>query len=167
LLEDVPVEAGILAVDPTASGPDAAEIAWHPRTLDPEAPGTRILERPDGGKYDASAARFEYADPEWKADKRREIAERAYARGWRAYVESMRPDCRHFRLTADETGFRPFCVAKDRRQTAAECRHACSSFEPEPPVWRQGGWPIEGGPGAGVKQLLARQRRRRRPGLEK
>ncbi|MHB9288281.1 DUF5787 family protein [Halobacteriales archaeon Cl-PHB] len=165
LLEDVPVEAGILTMDPNSTRQDAADVAWHPRGLDPAEPGTRIIERPDGGAYDASAARFEYADPDWKASKRREIAERAYARGWRAYVESMRADCRHFELVADETGMRPNCAGKGHHQTAAECRGSCPEFEPEPPVWRQGGWPIEGGPGAGIKRLLQKQRRRRRPGL--
>jgi hypothetical protein len=78
----------------------------------------------------------------------------------------MRPDCRHFELRADETGFVPHCTAKGRTPTASECRHACPSFEPEPPVWRSRGWPIEGGPGKGIKRLLADQRRRERPGLD-
>jgi hypothetical protein len=166
LLEDVPVEAGIVTVD-AAAGPDAAaDVAWHPRTLDPAEPGTRILERPDGGRHDASAARFEYADPAWKAEKRLEIAERAYARGWRAYVESMRPDCRHFQVR-DRDGFLlPHCAAKERIPTAAECRESCGALEPEPPVWRQRGWPLEGGPGAGIRRVLEGQRRRHRPGLE-
>jgi hypothetical protein len=163
LLEDVPVEAGILTVDPR-EGPDAAaDVAWHPRTLAVDDPGTRILERPAGGDHDESAARFEYADPDWKAEKRLEIGERAYERGWRAYVDSMRSDCRHFRV-GDRDGFRlPRCAAKGHTQTAAECHGRCPDFEPEPPAWRQRGWPIEGGPGAGIEGVLARQRRRRRP----
>lgn len=163
LLESVPVEAGILVVDPSA--PDAS-VAWNPRTLDPSRPGVRILDRPTGGDHDASAARFEYVDPAWKATKRREIAERAYERGWRSYVESMRPDCRHFELRWEASGPMPFCAVKDRRQTAAECHGSCGEFEPEPPVWRTEEWPIEGGPGAAIKRLLARRRRRERPGLE-
>jgi len=167
LIEDVPVEAGILTVDLGASDSgDGAAVAWHPQTLDPDAPGTRILERPDGGEYDASAARFEYADPDWKADKRLEIAERAYARGWRAYVESMRPDCRHFRLADEDGWLLPHCGAKEQSQTATECHGGCPDFEPEPPAWRQQGWPIEGGPGAGVRELLVRQRDRHRPDPE-
>mgnify|MGYP000191631025 CR=1 FL=1 len=171
LLEDVPVEAGVLTVDPTAGPTESgtmgseAEVAWHPRTLAIDDPGTRILERPSGGDRDASAARFEYADPDWKADKRLELAERAYGRGWRAYAERMRTDCRHFELRADEAGFVPWCRAKERAQTASECSGSCPDFEPEPPAWRTKGWPIEGGPGKGVKRLLDRQRRRQRPGL--
>jgi hypothetical protein len=158
LLEQLPVEAGILAV--SGRGRDAsAEVVWHPRTLGVEAPGTRIVERPKGGRHDASAARFEYADPGWKRAKRLEIAERAYERGWRSYVDTMRPDCRQFRLRG---AAEPRCAAKGRCPTARECSGDCPSFEPEPPAWRQKGWPIEGGPGRAVKELLARQRARRR-----
>ena len=166
LLEDVPVEAGILTVD-GRRGPDTAgDVVWHPRTLAPEDPGTRILERPTGSDHDASAARFEYADPEWKTDKRLEIAERAYERGWRAYLDSMRSDCRHFRLRDRDGFWLPHCGAKGRTQTAAECHGSCDEFEPEPPAWRQRGWPIDGGPGAGIERVMDRQRRRRRPGCE-
>jgi hypothetical protein len=158
LLEAMPVEAGILAV---SEGPDGwtAETVWNPRTLDTGAPGTRILERPAGGG--ASAARLEYADPAWKRRKRLEIAERAYERGWRSYAETMRTDCRHFRV-GDPAGPFPRCAAKEREQTAAECSAGCDAFEPEPPAWRTRGWPIEGGPGKATERLLARMRRRRR-----
>jgi len=163
LLEDVPVDAGVLTVGPSGSG---AEVVWHPRTLAVDDPGTRIVERPSGGALDASAARFEYADPAWKADKRLELAERAYGRGWRAYADTMRTDCRHFELSVDDAGFAPRCRAKGRHQTASECSGSCADFEPEPPVWRTKGWPIEGGPGKGITRLLDRQRRRKRPGLD-
>jgi hypothetical protein len=163
LLEDVPVEAGILTLDP-ATG--EAEVSWNPRTLAVSDPGTRITDRPAGGDHDASAARFEYADPDWKADKRLEIAERAYERGWRAYADTMRPDCRHFALHTDSNAVLPHCRAKNCHQTAGECASSCAEWEPEPPAWRQRGWPIEGGPGKGIKRLLDRQRRRQRPGLD-
>ena len=163
LLEDLPVEAGVVTLDVDA---DAAETSWHPRSLAVDDPGTRILENPSPSEHETLAARFEYADPDWKAQKRLEIAERAYERGWRAFADTMRPDCRHFELSADETGIVPRCTAKGRTPTASECRHSCSSFEPEPPVWRSRGWPIEGGPGKGIKRLLADQRRRERPGLD-
>ena len=163
LFEGIPVEAGILAVDPTARGASAVETAWQPRSLSVTDPGTRITERPDGGARDASAARFEYADPAWKADKRLEIAERAYERGWRAYADSMRPDCRHFELAPTESVARPYCRAKECFPTQQECAHACPAFEPEPPAWRQRGWPLDGGPGAALKRLLAAQRERQRP----
>jgi hypothetical protein len=157
LLEAMPVEAGILAVS-TETDSWRAEPIWNPRQLDVTAPGTRILERPDD---DLSAARFEYADPDWTETKRLEIAERAHERGWRSYVDTMRPDCRHFELE-DPTGPFPRCGAKGRPQTAAECSGRCSAFEPEPPAWRSKGWPLEGGPGRAAKRLLDRKRGRRR-----
>jgi hypothetical protein len=163
LLEDIPVEAGILTVEPGARGASAAEVVWQPRRVAVDEPGTRILDRPEGGGHDASGARFEYADPDWKAQKRLEIAERAYERGWRSYADSMRPDCRSFRLQPDESVARPYCVAKGRHQTPGECAGSCPDFEPEPPTWRQHGWPIEGGPGVAIKRLLERQRARQRP----
>ncbi|MFB1066424.1 DUF5787 family protein [Natrinema sp. H-ect4] len=163
LFEDLPIEAGILALAPDDL---TAEVAWHPRSLAVDEPGTRILERPDGGKRDGSAARFESVDPDWKADKRLAIAERAYERGWRSFVDTMRPDCRHFQLRArDAHQALPYCAAKGRCQTAAECAGSCRDFEPEPPIWRTRGWPIEGGPGKRSQQLLEERRRRRRPGL--
>jgi len=163
LFEDLPLEAGILTLESeTLSG----SVEWYPRTLSVDTAGTRILERPEGGERDGSAARFEYVDPGIKAEKRLLIAERAYERGWRSFVDTMRPDCRHFELRArDGIQLRPACRAKGRCPTAAECSANCSEFEPEPPVWRTRGWPIEGGPGKRCQQLLADRRRRQRPGL--
>ncbi|ADD06313.1 uncharacterized protein Nmag_2757 [Natrialba magadii ATCC 43099] len=162
LFEGLPVAAGILTLDPDAL---TAEVAWHPRQLAVDEPGTRILERPDGGERDGSAARFEYVEPETKAEKRLALAERAYERGWRSFVETMRPDCRHFELRAREgPQLVPYCSAKACQPTAAECSGSCPEFEPEPPVWRTKDWPIEGGPGKRLQRLLAKRRRRRRPG---
>jgi hypothetical protein len=160
LLEAMPVEVGVLSVSNPSDGPTVEPI-WRPRRLDTDEDGTRILDRPAGGSADRSAARFEYADPEWKRRKRLEIAERAYERGWRSYVETMRPDCRGFELR-DPTGPLPWCARKGREQTAAECSGNCSDFEPEPPGWRARGWPIEGGPGKAAKRILERKRARRR-----
>ncbi len=161
LFERLPVEVGILTFDPEGG---SADVAWHPSALDVEAPGTRIEERPSGNAHDESAARFEYADPEWKAGKRLEIAERAYERGWRSYVDTMRPDCRHFELRERAGDVLPWCAAKGGTQTARECSGSCPEFTPEPPAWRTRGWPIEGGPGRGFRRLLDRQRERtRRP----
>ena len=161
LLERLPVEAGILTLDPETL---ESEVVWYPRTLAVEEPGTRILERPAGGSHDASPAQFEYVDSDTKARKRLEIAERAYERGWRSFVDTMRPDCRHFELRS-EGQFLPWCGVKGRCQTAAECSSRCPDVEPEPPAWRTRGWPIEGGPGKRVTQLLEERRRRQRPGL--
>jgi hypothetical protein len=130
LLEAFPVEAGVLAVDPSTG---EADVLWHPSTL-----------------------------PTEDHDRRRIVAERAYGRGWRSYVDTMRPDCRHFELRAHGEAFVPFCAAKARYQTAAECSGACPEFEPEPPGWRTHGWPIEGGPGKGIRNLLERRRDRAR-----
>lgn len=164
LLEHRPIEVGILTVDNEGSTQDTLDVrvTWQPRSLDSDGVGTRILERPGSAEHDHSAARFEYADTDWKATKRLEIAERAYERGWRSYIDTMRPDCRHFTLRRFDGGDLPWCGAKDRSQTAAECSGSCSSFEPEPPAWRTHGWPIEGGPGHGLKRLLDRQRERQR-----
>jgi hypothetical protein len=165
LLEDLPVEAGVLAFDggePT--------VAWHPAALDPGLPGTRILDRPGGGPRDRSPARFEYVAPEEKALARLVVAERVYGRGWRSYADTMRPDCRHFDAKRAAAGgapaYIPTCRAKCREQTAAECSGGCPEFSPEPPAWRQHGWPVEGGPGNGVTRVLADRRARRRPGLD-
>ncbi len=166
LLEDLPVEAGILAVDPVAL---EADVAWYPRSLAVDGPGTNIVERPTGGeRRDASAARFEYVDPGEKARNRLEIAERAYERGFRSFLETMRPDCRHFELRSGgggENGLVPYCQSKGECQTAAACSGSCPEFEPEPPAWRTKGWPLEGGPGKTCRRVLEARRRRHRPGL--
>ncbi len=130
LLEEFPVEAGVLAVDPLSG---EAEVLWHP-------------------------SRLSFDDE--NEDRRTVIAERAYGRGWRSYVDTMRPDCRHFELVEIGDAFVPYCAAKGRCQTNAECAGSCPSFEPEPPGWRTRGWPIEGGPGKGVRSLLERRRER-------
>jgi hypothetical protein len=176
LLEDVPVEAGVLILSPHAErvngervdgeGADSdsrAEVAWRPRTLATDESGTRILERPDGGAADASAARFEYVDPEEKQTRRLAIAERAFERGWRSYHDHMRTDCRSFELRRSGDVVLPWCDAKDCHQTPTACSGACSEFAPEPPAWRSGGWPIEGGPGKAVETIFERRKRRYRP----
>lgn len=162
LREDLPTAVGILTVDQAAL---TGSVAWYARRLPAEEPGTRILDRPTGGDRDGSAARFEYVAPADKRETRLGIAERAYERGWRSYVEHMRPDCRHFQLTPGEQ-LLPWCEAHDRHQTVTECAGSCEAFEPEPPAWRSKGWPLDGGPGASCRRLLERRRQRRRPGLE-
>jgi hypothetical protein len=157
LLEDLPVEAGILAV-----GDGSATVLWHPRTLQVDAPGTVIEERGSSTEYGETAASFSYADAADKHELRLRIAERAYERGWRSYVDTMRPDCRHYALERASEGYVPVCNAIDGEQTAAECSGSCTDFEPEPPVWRQRGWPIEGGPGKTIRNVLTTRRSRRR-----
>ncbi|MFW5922223.1 MAG: DUF5787 family protein [Halodesulfurarchaeum sp.] len=157
LLERIPKEVGILAF-----GDSGVDVLWRPRALSPDAPGIDILDRPAGGSHDASAARFAVIDAETKAEKRLGIAERAYERGWRAYVDSMRPDCVHFDLERGCYGYRPFCTAFDRPQTPMECRGSCSHFQPEPPTERQGGWPVEGGSGKAITRVLESRRKRLR-----
>ncbi|GAA0246619.1 DUF5787 family protein [Halobacterium noricense] len=169
LLESLPVEAGIL----TVSGNENADyggfdehqtnVAWFPQRLNVDVPGTRILERPSGGKYDQSAARFEYVEPGRKRQKRLEIAERAYERGWRSYTRTMRPDCRYFELRHENRMMLPHCSAKSCSQTASQCSGRCSAFEPEPPAWRQKVWPVEGGPGKAIRRLLKSRQERFRP----
>ena len=137
LLADLPVEAGVLTVSEDERGRVEAAVTWHPAAL-------------DGGDPGAAAAR------------RTAIAERAYGRGFRAYVDRMRPDCRHFELRRRGDALVPWCGAKGRHQTSAECSGDCPSFEPEPPGWRTLGPPIEGGPGSGIATLLDRRRGRQR-----
>jgi len=142
LLEDFPVEAGVLAFD-FAGGVDAgsAGVEWLPASL----------RGPGAGTGDAATG---------DAARRLELAERAFGRGWRSYLDTMRPDCRSFRLRRDGRALVPRCAAKGREQTAAECAGDCPEFEPEPPAWRTRGPPIEGGPGKGVERLLDRRRGR-------
>jgi hypothetical protein len=136
LLEDVPVEVGILAVEYESRTPEAS-VLWHASDLstdardDPERDATRLV-----------------------------LAERAYGRGWRSYVETMRPDCRYFEARDVHGALVPWCEAKATHQRAAECAGSCSKFEPEPPAWRTRGWPIQGGPGKGLSRLLERRRER-------
>ncbi|QCC47990.1 DUF5787 family protein [Halobellus limi] len=144
LLEDLPVDVGILTLSIDADGTDGlddepvASVEWYPSEVTPEGDGN---------------------DDEHRR-RRLELAERAYGRGWRSYHETMRPDCRHFELRRFGRALLPRCAAKDRSQTAAECAGSCPEFEPEPPAWRSRGWPIEGGPGKGIKRLLRRRRER-------
>ena len=149
LLEDMPVEVGVLAMSfddqrqwPGGDGAIRAEVAWHPSTLAPES--------------DAAV------DSTERRDRRLQLAERAYGRGWRSYTETMRPDCRWFELRQAGEAVVPWCAAKECHQTPRECAGSCTAFEPEPPAWRTRGWPIEGGPGKGIERLLARRRERAR-----
>ena len=143
LLEDLPVDVGIVALSfgegPANESTDVATeftgtVEWYPSEVTPTD-----------------------ADDE-RQRRRLELAERAYGRGWRSYHETMRPDCRHFELRRFGSAFVPNCAVKRRSQTAAECAGSCPKFEPEPPTWRTRGWPIEGGPGKGIKRLLRRRR---------
>ena len=134
LLESLPVEAGILTTDFSEGvASDAAQVAWHPTTLTPTH------------------------DSEYRRSRRLELAERAYGRGWRSYHTTMRPDCRHFQLEREGRLLIPWCAAKACNQTAASCSRSCDKFEPEPPTWRMKQWPLEGGPGAAIKRLLAKR----------
>ncbi|MFC5136298.1 MULTISPECIES: DUF5787 family protein [Haloferacaceae] len=148
LLRSMPVEAGILttgfAVEETrtdgfAVDETAAAVDWLPSDLAPGDPGGR--------------------DPE-TVTRRLEIAERAYGKGWRSYHDTMRPDCRHFELRRAGRALVPHCAAKGRCPTVRECSGSCPEFSPEPPAWRTRGWPIEGGPGKGIRELLERRRGR-------
>jgi hypothetical protein len=162
LLERLPVEAGVLVLDETGAGLDGT-AAWHPAALDADAAGTRIEARPTGNAHDASAAEVSFLRPAEKREKRLEIAERAYARGWRSYADSVRSDCRHFELKRRGDALVPWCAAKACHQTPTTCRSGCADFAPEPPAWRTNGWPISGGPGKGIERLLERRRERARP----
>lgn len=162
LLETIPAEVGILAL-----GPDGVDVLWQPRQLEPDTQGIEIVERAAGSDHDQSAARFEVVEPATKREKRLNVAERAYERGWRAYIDSMRPDCAEFELRRGRYGYHPYCQTFDRTQTQTECREACSGFQPEPPSDRQGGWPVEGGSGQTVTAVLETRRERRRQSVSR
>ena len=162
LLERIPSEVGILSL-----GDTGVEVLWQPRSLDPSQPGIDILDRPTGGSHDQSAARFDVLDVATKREKRFNVAERAYERGWRSYIESMRPDCTHFDLQRGRYGYHPYCVAYDRTQTPTDCRGSCPHFQPESPHDRAGGWPVAGGAGKTVKTVLADRRTRRRQSVSR
>ncbi len=146
LLERMPVEVGILTLD----FPDA-RVEWYPSSLPITEAGT--------------TAKGNEMSAETKAKKRLALAERAYARGWRSYADTMRPDCSHFELKHEAETWLPWCAAKEVFPTRVACSGSCPKFTPEPPAARMGGWPIEGGPGKAIKRFLARKRRENRPGL--
>jgi len=140
LLESLPVEAGILTTDfDDGVDADSANVEWYPTRL--------------------SAAAGDI-DGDERHSRRLELAERAYGRGWRSYYETMRPDCRFFELRRDGRGLLPWCGAKNCHQSSTVCSGSCDDFQPEPPAWRTRGWPIEGGPGKAIKQLLDERARR-------
>lgn len=148
LLEEFPHEVGVLSCDFSrgVTG-DAVETVWHPTRLATDESIT-------------SADREE--SPDAHPSYRLELAERAYDAGVRSYHETTRPDCRGFELRRHGRALVPYCTEKGCHQTAAECSGACDSFAPEPPQWRTGGWPVDGGPGAAVRRLLERRRERAR-----
>ena len=140
LLESLPVEAGILTTEFDGGvDADSAGVEWYP---------TRLSSTADDADSDDP-------DGDDRHDRRLELAERAYGRGWRNYERTMRPDCRRFELRRSGRALLPWCAAKERHQSSTVCGSSCDDFEPEPPAWRTRGWPIEGGPGKGIKQLLA------------
>ncbi|MGM0590696.1 MAG: DUF5787 family protein [Halobacteriota archaeon] len=138
LLETIPVEVGILVTDFDGGELDA-DVEWYPSRLGGDGA--------DEDETDAARAR-----------KRLELAERAYGSGWRSYLDTMRPDCRFFELDRRGEALIPWCAANECHQSSAVCSGKCTAFQPEPPTWRMGGWPIQGGPGKGVRSLLGRRR---------
>ncbi len=140
LRREIPIEAGIVLTDFEAGvDPESGTVAWLPSDL-----RTAATTGPD------------------RETRRLVLAERVYGRGWRSFHDTMRPDCRHFRLAHTGEAMLPHCAAKDRCPTARECSSSCPSVSPEPPAWRTRGWPIEGGPGKGITRLLERRRDRAR-----
>ncbi|GAB7008295.1 DUF5787 family protein [Halorubrum trueperi] len=162
LLREMPVEAGILATDFSAGvDDDAADVAWHPSDLSPGPTDRAGVGDEDAADRGGSGGRSTSRDAE-TVTRRLEIAERAYGKGWRSYADTMRPDCRHFELRREGRAVVPHCAAKAKVPTARECSGSCPSFSPEPPQWRTKGWPIEGGPGKGLRRVLDRRRTRER-----
>lgn len=181
LLANIPVEAGVVALDPSGEEDhtgedhagdddapsragdapgltaDAAAVEWLATDLDaPDPHSTPSVKAGRGADADEVAGRDRLAA------RRLEIAERAYDSGWRSFAETMRPDCRGFELRRYGRVMLPYCTAKGCHQTAGECSGACPEFGPEPPQWRTKEWPVDGGPGQGVRELLDRRTRRAR-----
>lgn len=152
LLEDFPVDVGVLTFDVGVDAADSPGVAV-------DADSATVDWLPSSLPVDEDSDSFTAAE---KRERRLEIAERAYGKGWRSYRETMRPDCRYFDLARAGRALVPHCRAKGRCQTASECSSRCAAFEPEPPAWRTQGWPIEGGPGKGLRALLDRRRARER-----
>lgn len=145
LLEAMPVEVGIVAMDVTDGvSPTSGDVLWNPL-------GRRSTDTTTSGSDDGPLS-----------SRRLELAERAYGRGWRSYHRTMRTDCRWYELDRHGYGLLPRCGAKRRCQRPRECSASCPSFEPEPPGWRIHGYPIDGGPGKGIVQLLERRQKRER-----
>ncbi|MFA9517087.1 DUF5787 family protein [Halopenitus sp. H-Gu1] len=162
LRREMPVEAGILITDLAAGvTPAAAAVEWLPSDLGRSHSGDRRGNAGDGPGSDQEREQERTQNREREL-RRLVLAERAYGRGWRSFHETMRPDCRHFRLDRAGEALLPECAAKGRCPTARECSGSCASFSPEPPGWRTKGWPIEGGPGNGIRRLLDRRRDRAR-----
>jgi hypothetical protein len=166
LLRETPVEAGLLTLDCSpAARPSSGEARTTPTSPPSEdattvtattaapTPATSLV-----GEVVWYPGHLEVDDE--RGSKRLALAERAYGRGWRSYLDSVRPDCRWFQLRSTGEATVPYCSSKGRCQSSAECSGSCPAFEPEPPAWRTRGWPIEGGPGKGIRRLLDRQRRR-------
>jgi len=142
LLESLPVEAGILTTEFDGGvDADAAAVEWYPTRL-------------------SAAASDDSNGDEDRHSRRLELAERAYGRGWRNYERTMRPDCRFFELRRSGRALLPWCAAKKCHQSSTVCGSSCDDFQPEPPAWRTRGWPIEGGPGKGIKALLTDRAKR-------
>lgn len=138
-LNRLPDEVGVWRVYPTRneqrSEPGAArddaveiEVVREPTPLPVDEAGIeRIDARP-------SRTDIRSVTPDAKARRRRELAERAYGKGWRTYDF---PACSRIESATNAgTGGLPYCSWHDRIvYPATECGQACPGHEPgEPPV---------------------------------
>lgn len=119
-LNRIPDAVGVWRVDPETG---TRSVLREPTPLSPAAPGIEIRET------DATRTDIALVDPEAKRRKRRQIAERAYGKGWRPGP----PACVHAATTADG---RPRCDHFDRVvDPSRECGDGCPAHtEAEPPA---------------------------------
>ena len=129
-LNRLPEEIGVWRFDPEAvldpsTAESAIEIIREPTPLDPESPGVELLERKPGR---TDVAIVSTAD---KRRARRQIAERAYGKGWRTYDL---PGCEAAKNGAVAgVGGLPYCAWKGRIVDPQRCGTECPGYDPADP----------------------------------
>ncbi|ADJ14181.1 DUF5787 family protein [Halalkalicoccus jeotgali] len=97
------------------------EVVQEPTPLDPEGWGVELRERTPL-RTDVSMV-----SPARKARKRRRIAERAYAKGWR----SEPPACTHGGIETVAGASVPYCTHYDRIVDPGDCGPGCPGYDPD------------------------------------
>lgn len=105
---------------------DELEVVREPAPLPVGEPGVEIVERL-AGRTDVQVV-----GPDAKARRRRQLAERAYGKGWRTYAM---PGCGRAQATSvDGVGGLPHCAHHGRLvDPGSECGPACPGHDPAAP----------------------------------
>lgn len=122
-LNRVPDEVGVWRFDPERG---EREVVREPTPLPVDEPGVeRVADHP-------ARTDVRVVDSDAKRRQRLRLAERAYGKGWRTYVDDW-PACRS--MTATDDG-RPHCAHFERVvDPATECGAECPAFAPgDPPA---------------------------------